>query len=925
MKKCDMAELLIKIAKVFFILCAIAMFFFVVIGEIVSPNEQGERFDNCREIEVEWQQILEDGSRVPVEIPGKVEVERGEPASIVTTLPTNIEHGEYLFFRPVWQDVAVYINGQLREYYTTKDSRPFGTNSAFRYVCVELTNEDVGGELICQFTSDSKYSGVIQKIQIGEKMSFWMQIVFSSGLRTLLALALLVLSLFCILVCAVLKWGYKMTLPLYYLAWTIFLCALWTLSEVELRQLLISNLSILTNYTYWTLMLIPITMLIYIDIVQESRYRKIYLIPLLYSICLAVIGTVLQVFDIVQFVEQLPFVHGGILVTILCVICTILWDFFVKKKYDYLVVGIGIFGMLLTSIGEIISYYMGSRLYFGTILVLGLTFLLSMAIVKTGQDLLNAERKRQQAIMARDAQAKFLANMSHEIRTPINAVIGMNEMILRENDNAAVAEYAQNIQSASNMLLGLVNDILDFSKIESGQLDLIEDTYSLVPILQDEVLLLNTRLNGKPIEMRADIDPYIPAKLKGDELRLKQIITNLLSNAVKYTKEGSVTFKAFFKWIDADNIELCFSVIDTGVGIKQENLASLFDSFKRFELNANRTIEGTGLGLNIVKQLVDRMQGTISVESEYGKGSNFTVCIPQQIMDKTPIGNVEQALTEMRAPKTAEEKIITAEKASVLVVDDNAMNLSVIKNLLKRTRMKLDTADSGKVALDYAKGKKYDLIFMDHMMPEMDGVQVLNALRADAANPNQNTPVVVLTANAIAGCREMYLEFGFNDYISKPIQTKKLDEMLLRYLPEELVVMKSAENVEVVSAEPLVQDNLAENTEEDILVIDKKLGISYSLDSEEIYKEILGVFCEQSNNYLPQLQECYENKNWEKYGIIAHAIKGNSLNIGASEFSKLSLKHEKAAKEGDIEFITEEYEKYVTILKQLIEKVKEIR
>lgn len=907
MKKQDVYERLIKIIKVFFIVSAIAMFFFVVIGEFVYPNEQGEKYDNCREFVADWQQILDDGSRVAVEIPGKIEAERGEIATIVTRIPMEIKAGECLFFRPVWQDITVYIDGEQRAYYSTKDTRPFGTNSAFRYISVKLTEEDAGKELIYQFTTDSKYVGVVRSIQIGDEISFWVQLVFDSGARTIIALSLLVLSLFCIAVCLVLKWVYKKILPLYYLAWTIFLCALWTLSEVEFRQLLVSNMSVLTNCTYWTLMLIPITMLIYIDEVQERRYKKLFIGPICYATCVAIIGTILQVFDIVQFVQQLPFVHGGMIVAIVCVIGTIVWDVFVKKNYDYLAVGIGIFGMLLTGVIEMIFYYLGAELSLGTILVLGLMFLLIMAIVKTGQDLLNSERKKQQAIMAREAQAKFLANMSHEIRTPINAVIGMNEMILRESDNEAVSEYANNIQSASAMLLGLVNDILDFSKIESGQLELLEDTYSLVPMLQDELLLLSTRIIGKPIEIHIDIDPYIPSKLKGDELRLKQILTNLLSNAVKYTQEGSVTFKAFFKWIDADNIELCFSVIDTGEGIKQENLDSVFDSFKRFELNKNRNIEGTGLGLNIVKQLVDLMQGTITVESEYGKGSDFTVCIPQQIMDKQPIGDVKTAIKESKVSQKVEEQIVTAPKAEVLAVDDNAMNLAVIKNLLKRTQVKLDTASSGKEALECTKNKKYDLILMDHMMPEMDGVQVLHMLRADQSNPNQRAVVVALTANAVAGCRETYLEYGFNDYMSKPIQAQKMDELLVKHLPGEMIVLKGTAEAKV----PL----------EDMLVIDRKLGLSYSLDSEDVYREVLGAFCDQSNIYLPQLAECFANRDWERYGIITHGIKGNSLNIGASEFSKLSLQHERAAKDGAIEFILENYETYVETLKQLIEKV----
>jgi signal transduction histidine kinase/ActR/RegA family two-component response regulator len=443
--------------------------------------------------------------------------------------------------------------------------------------------------------------------------------------------------------------------------------------------------------------------------------------------------------------------------------------------------------MLLTAILEMIFYYTGSSLSLGTVLAIGLLFLLIMAIIKTGQDLFLSEKKKQQAITAREAQAKFLANMSHEIRTPINAIIGMNEMILRENENEAIQDYAHNIQSASDMLLGLVNDVLDFSKIESGQLELIEDTYHLATLLQAELLLLRARTGDKPLSTLIDIDPKLPSKLLGDELRIKQILTNLLSNAVKYTLNGSVTLKVFFQPIDTQTIKLCFSIIDTGIGIRKEDLPKLFDSFKRLELNKNRTIQGTGLGLNIAKQLVESMQGTIVVESEYGKGSTFTISIPQKIMDAQPIGNLEDTLDKLRKEKTVPKTLFTAPDASILIVDDNSTNLILMKGLLKRTKANVTLASSGQKCLDLTKANRYDIIFMDHMMPELDGVETLHRLRADSSNPNQNALVIALTANAIAGCKEMYAAYGFNDYFAKPVQADKLEELLINHLPKELV------------------------------------------------------------------------------------------------------------------------------------------
>jgi len=735
----------------FFYTILFGILLFGVVTYLIYPDERDSLNTDCRLFESTWEQVCADGSRTPCQVPGKVPAEDGEVITIATTLPNSIRAGENLCFRPIWQDVAIYIDGQLRLSYNTKESRPFGINSPMRYLFLELDATDAGKELTYQFSSISKYAGDVRPVYIGDRLSIWTHLVETAGLRTLIAVSLFLLSLLCILVCVILKLVYRKPLPLIYLAWCIFFCAFWMLSEAEFRQILIKNISILSNYTYWSLIIIPFPLILYINELQGGRYRKIFMAPLAYSAGIFLVSTVLQVFDIAQFVHIILFIHAGLLLSILCIIGTITVDTIKGRLSDYLFVGIGIYGMIITAIIEMIFYYVGTSLSLGTILAIGLLFLLIMAIIKTGQDLFASEKKRQQAILAREAQAKFLANMSHEIRTPINAIIGMNEMILRENSDETVREYAANIQSASNMLLGLVNDVLDFSKIESGQLELVKDTYSLASLLQDEMLLLEARTAEKPIATYFDIDPALPSKYLGDELRIKQILTNLLSNAVKYTKQGSVTLRATFKQLEETLVELSFSITDTGIGIKEEDLSQLFDSFKRLELSKNRNVQGTGLGLNIAKQLVDLMNGTITVQSEYGKGSTFTVTIPQQIMSRKPIGYMNPTSIGTRHAETSEGSF-SAPEAHILVVDDNAMNLSLMKALLKRTKIQVDTVSSGSECLNITKNKKYDIIFMDHMMPDLDGIETLHRLREDNSNPNQNGIIIVLTANAIAGC-----------------------------------------------------------------------------------------------------------------------------------------------------------------------------
>lgn len=921
-KKHNSISTYIHIGQVFFGVAVFLVFAFILIGEIVLPSERDVTRANFQEYAGEWNRILEDGERVPAGFPGKVSANRGEVVRFVTTLPDDIHFGEMICFRAIWQDVNIYIDGELRESYNTIKSRPFGNNSAFRYVFADLQESDSGKELIYEFSSRSKYAGRTFACYMGDEAGIWGYLAKGTGAKAVIAVFLLLLSMFCIIVCSILKIWYRKNLELNHLAWAVFLCAGWMLSEIEFRQTILNNVSVITSLTYWSLMLIPIPLLTYINAIQKQRYEKLYVGPIIYAMVIFVVGTILQVFDIIQFVDQLPLIHSGFLITMLVIAITILIDTMKKRIAEYAFVGIGIYGGLVTAVIELFLYYIGANVSLGTIVSLGLVFLLIMAIIKTGQDFLCSEQKRQQAIAAREAQAMFLANMSHEIRTPINAVIGMNEMILRESKDEEVKRYAHNIQSASNMLLGLINDVLDFSKIESGQLELIEEKYCLAQLLQDEMVLLNARVKGKAITTEFEFDKEIPGKLYGDEIRIKQILTNLLSNAVKYTKEGSVTLKIFFKWLDEERIELCFSIKDTGIGIREEDLEQVFDSFKRLELTRNRNIEGTGLGLNIAKQLVELMQGTITVESEYGKGSTFTVCIPQKVADKQSVGKLEEALEACRKQKEILIDCFTAPLARVLVVDDNSMNLSLMKELLKRTQIQVELAQSGKECLRLSKTKKYHIILMDHMMPDLDGVETLQRLRKDKMNPNRDTIVIALTANATAGCREKYLKYGFHDYFSKPIQADKLDNMLIQYLPRDLI----KEETRTESKECGITEKVYRSQEvvDELLMIEREIGIAYCMNSEQLYQKILQSFCKQARGYLLQLDAHFQNHDWKSYAIIVHGIKGNALNIGASNFSKLSLQHERAAKSEDEAFLIAGYKDYVATLRSLLEEIEKI-
>ncbi|MBR1833428.1 MAG: response regulator, partial [Ruminiclostridium sp.] len=360
-----------------------------------------------------------------------------------------------------------------------------------------------------------------------------------------------------------------------------------------------------------------------------------------------------------------------------------------------------------------------------------------------------------------EAKSQFLSNMSHEIRTPINAILGMNEMILRESSESSTLEYAENIRNAGNTLLGLVNDILDFSKIEAGKMNIIPVDYDLASLLNDLVTMIQTRAEAKGLELAVKVDSSIPDHLHGDEIRIKQAVTNILTNAVKYTEHGTVTISVTYEKYGPENgedqIGLRFSVADTGIGIKQEDIRKLFSAFERIEEERNRTIEGTGLGMNITQRLLTMMGSRLEVESEYGKGSVFSFTVKQKVVSPEPIGNYEETYRNTIAGRKHYKEKFTAPDANILVTDDTRMNLTVFVSLLKKTMIHIDTAESGDECIALAAKKKYDVIFLDHRMPEKDGIETLQELLAAKDSPNSGTPVICLTANAVSGAKEMYL------------------------------------------------------------------------------------------------------------------------------------------------------------------------
>lgn len=525
------------------------------------------------------------------------------------------------------------------------------------------------------------------------------------------------------------------------------------------------------------------------------------------------------------------------------------------------------------------------------------------------------KRSQQEAEAANMAKSSFLANMSHEIRTPINAILGMNEMILREEKDPAIRGYAGNIQASGNSLLSIVSDVLDISKIESGKLEIIPVDYEVNSLISDCCNMAAGRAKAKELELLVECADNVPMKLCGDETHIRQIIMNLLTNAVKYTEKGTVKLIVSGRFTDGGFV-LKVDVSDTGIGISEENLPQLFTQFQRFDLQRNRNIEGTGLGLSIVKRLCDLMSGTITARSVLGSGSTFTVELPQKVVDSTPCGGVN--LNYSAGAEHEYHHSFEAPEAKILAVDDLPVNLLVIANLLKETRIKIDTAGSGRECLDKCSQQKYDLILMDHMMPEMDGVLTFEKLHGDKSSPNFETPVIMLTANALAGMREQYMDVGFADYVSKPVRGAKLEEAIRRNLPESLIKPASPEiPAEAVSTEPSGFADICGAVPE----LNVNAALQYCCGSAELLNDLLHDFTE--NDHFSDLKAAFEEKRWEDYRRHAHSLKSTSLMIGLTGLSERARASELALKGGCTEFAELNHDSLIEEYSALLGKIKD--
>ena len=508
-------------------------------------------------------------------------------------------------------------------------------------------------------------------------------------------------------------------------------------------------------------------------------------------------------------------------------------------------------------------------------------------------DKIQHEKQLEQDLMiakeAGKAKSAFLANMSHEIRTPINAVLGLDEMILRECTDKQALMYASEIKSAGRSLLGIINDILDFSKIESGKMEIIPVKYDLSSTINDLMNMISQRAKEKGLDFKVDVDSSMPHILYGDEIRIKQCITNILTNSVKYTEEGSVSMHVTAKPAAEGSIRLCITISDTGIGMKKEDLPKLFQAFERIEESRNRQIEGTGLGMNIVHELLTLMGSTLNVQSEYGKGSSFSFEVEQEVLDKEPIGDFMETYRKSLENNEVYRESFRAPGAHILVVDDTRLNLMIFTELLKQTQVQIDTATSGQEALVKSVQNEYDILFIDHRMPGMDGVETLHALNEMEDNRNKGKPCIAQTANAVNGAREMYLAEGFSDYITKPIDSAKLEAMIIKYLPKELVQLVGRR----------------EKPQEELPALDGVDGEEAlrNCGSRDLFIKTAQTFRESIGEKAGLIEGYAKDGDCKNYTVLVHALKSSARLIGATELSALAAELEKSGDDGNMQDI----------------------
>ena len=557
---------------------------------------------------------------------------------------------------------------------------------------------------------------------------------------------------------------------------------------------------------------------------------------------------------------------------------------------------------------------------------------------QSNQELLKVvEIKRKEAKSAGKAKTDFLANMSHEIRTPMNAICGMSDLLLQTKLTDEQLDYVSTIKLSSDNLLSIINDILDFSKIEAGKMELVPQSYNLLSPLYSLQNTIDVRIGERPLDFKISIKRDMPTELYGDEVRVQQVILNLLTNAVKYSNQGHIELIVDYEKLENDEIMLKATVKDQGIGIKKEDMPKLFEAFSQVDMERNHRIEGTGIGLTITERLVRSMGGSITLESEYGVGTTFYVSMRQKVEDFNSVIDTESTddfvvishSNILKGFVSGKKKIakFIAPDAKVLVVDDNEANLKVAKGLMGQYKLSVRTCTSGKAALDILEtDKSFDILFIDHMMPEMDGVELTKILRSSNDDYLKYVPIIALTANAIKGVSEMFLANGFTEYLSKPIDTERLGEVLNKWIPENKKEEAMEEEESVADKNQAVDENEENllNMLRQIENVDYDKAMTLCGKSEDILLSVIEVYVKSYSQIKERIDSTYAKEDLKNYAIEVHGVKSSSRSIGNDVLGEMAYRLEIEAKDGNIAYVKENHSEFVMKYEQFVGKLKEI-
>ena len=914
-----------KVFKVFLIAAFAASVFMLIIYHKIDGHHALEK--SYVTYIKDWTVIDPDGNSFEAEEGYQDDRIREGDFTIVATLPDNIPDGSYVCYIARCAQ-RVYIDGELRKEFDQYRDMPLpgGTVKNF-YMLTPVNHADSGRELKIFKGKIDRGNKVIPETFIAGRDGLYEVLMQKYGVSFVASAILLFISSLVLIVGIGMRISYKHSISMQYAALGSCVTALWLISNSYLYPFAFGHYHIDGIVNYLACMLLPFGFLLYIDSIQKGRYSKVFNMLMAISLVSFVLWTVLHFTGIFTFPNALVYIDAVMAIDIIGAFVPVILD--IKngyaKEYKYTVVGFLLF--FVFSLGEIYVILFAHTRNESIPLLIGIMILLGFVLWQQVQDLSNLTYERERAVQLSNAKTTFLANMSHEIRTPINSILGMNEMIIRENHDLRIDEYARNVQTSGKMLLSLVNDVLDFSQLEADKMKIMNEDVSLAAILADISAMARERAANKGLTFNTVLDGEVPDGLHTDEVRLKQILINLLNNAVKYTDEGSVTLSVGGRSVTDKLYELRLSVKDTGRGIRDEDKERLFDAFSRADLTRNRNIEGTGLGLAIVKRILDAMDGTITVESEYKKGTVFDVLVPVTVTDSTPV-DPDLKINEAVSARENDDVDFRAPGVNVLAVDDNKSNLEIVRMFLERVDIRPTLCRGGREAVEMCYDHKYDLLLLDHMMPEMDGIEALKIIRKDKYSLNRETPALVLTANAVMGSDKMYKNAGFEGYLTKPIDSKKLLLTVKEFLPADKI-MKQEPNKGIKEEKDIKPEK---NKKEGTMGLIDKLKTIEEMDFNEaltncggdegILEIVIGDILSDSDERTEKMRNLIKEGNYKDFGIEAHALKGLMATIGVRELSERAKQHEFASKEGNIAFIDEDYEGLLDDFKNLCEKMR---